>query len=160
MNSVQLHLALTHVPVILTLTALVMMLTGLIRKQQSTLKIANIILVIAALITIPVYFSGEGAEEVAEKITGVSEGAIEEHEEIAKFSFLGVLISGVFALASLFFSMGKWGKAIRVLTLLSGLVASGLFIQTAHLGGTIRHTELNGNSISATTSPEDDSDND
>jgi uncharacterized membrane protein len=157
MNSVQLHLALTHVPVILTLTALVIMVTGLIRKQKSTIKIANIMLVIAAILTIPVYFSGEGAEEIAEKISGVSEAVIEEHEEIAKLSFLAVIITGVFALASQIFLNLKWAKTIRVLTLALCLVTSGLFIQTAHLGGTIRHTELNGNTISTTISPKDDS---
>ena len=145
MSSIQLHLGLTHVPVILTITALIMLILGVTRKQSSTVRIANILLIIAALVTIPVYFSGEGAEHVAEEISGVSESTIEAHEEIAKFSFLAIIVAGMSALVSLIFSDRNWSKSVPIITLVICFVTSGLFIQTAHLGGTVRHTELTGN---------------
>ena len=81
MNSVQIHLALTHVPVILSLTGLVMLLLSLYLKNTILIRVSYIFILVAGLMVLPVYFTGEGAEESVEKLPGVSEAVIEKHEE-------------------------------------------------------------------------------
>ena len=63
MNSVQMHLALTHVPVILSFVGLVMLVAALILKNTTLTKTSYIILIIAGVAALPVFFSGEGTEE-------------------------------------------------------------------------------------------------
>lgn len=142
MTSVQLHLALTHVPVILSLVGLVTLSIALVAKNNSVTKTAYIFLLIAGIAAIPVYFSGEGAEEAVEKLPGVSEAIIEEHEEIAKIAMITISVAGLAALAALFSMKLQFARAFKFVVLLLALASGGLMAQTAHLGGQIRHSEI------------------
>src|SRR6187455_2822864 len=102
MNSVQLHLALTHVPVILSLAGLIMLIIGLLKKNSVLIRTSYTMIAIAGITALPVYFSGEEAEEAVEHIAGISESLIEDHEEIAKFSMISIVIAGLLALATIF----------------------------------------------------------
>jgi uncharacterized membrane protein len=141
MNSVQIHLALTHVPVLLSLVGLVIMAVAMIRKNATLTHTAFILLLLAALSALPVYFTGEPTEELVEGLPGVSEASIEEHEELAKTSLLVVLVTGAVALAGLIWKTGL-ARILRVVVLVLALGSSGLMAVTAHLGGQIRHPEL------------------
>ena len=70
MNQAQIHLALTHMPVILSMTGLVILIISLIMKNTVVIKTSFYIFLIAGLFTIPVYFTGEGAEEMVEHLPG------------------------------------------------------------------------------------------
>ena len=143
MNSVQMHLALTHVPVILSFVGLVMLLVALLIKNTTLTKTSYIILIIAGVAALPVFFSGEGTEEAVEHAPGVSEAIIERHEEIAKLAMISIAAAGISALVALF--SFRWFHAARVLkalVLLLAITSGGLMAQTAHLGGQIRHTEI------------------
>ena len=141
MNSVQIHLALTHVPVLLTLVGLVIMAVAMVRKNTTLTHTAFVLLVLAALSALPVYFTGESTEEIVEGLPGVSEASIEEHEELAKTSLLVVLVTGALALAGLIWKAGI-ARFLRVVVLVLALGSSGLMAVTAHLGGQIRHPEM------------------
>ena len=143
MNSVQMHLALTHVPVILSFVGLVMLVVALIMKNTTLTKTSYIILIIAGVAALPVFFSGEGTEEAVEHAPGVSEAIIERHEEIAKLAMISIAAAGISALIALFSS--GWfvvARVFKVLVLLLAITSGGLMAQTAHLGGQIRHTEI------------------
>ncbi len=143
MNSVQVHLALTHVPVILSLTGLIMLIAAFFIKNTTLTRTAYILLLVAGVAAVPVYFSGEGTEEAIEKLPGVSEAIIERHEEVAKLAMISIATGGLLALAALF--TFRWQMAARVfktLILLLAILSGGLMVQTAHLGGQIRHTEI------------------
>ena len=143
MNSAQIHLALTHVPVVLTLAGLALLIVSYLRKNETLTKTAYYGLIIAALFALPVYFTGESTEELVEKLPGVSESVIENHEKVAQFALLAVAITGIASLVGLlFYKLLQKTKIIKVLTLLMALAAGGLMAQTAHLGGQIRHTEI------------------
>jgi hypothetical protein len=143
MNSVQLHLALTHVPVILSLVGLIILVLASVKKNNSLIKTAYLIILIAGLSSLPVYFSGEGAEEAVEKLPGVSESIIEKHEDVAKLAMLSIAGAGLLALAAIFLNRLKSaGKIFRLLILAVSLLAGGLMVQTAHLGGLVRHSEI------------------
>ncbi|HEY1114316.1 MAG TPA: hypothetical protein VGE66_12175 [Chitinophagaceae bacterium] len=143
MNATQLHLALTHVPVVLSIIGLVILIISFFRKSDTLTKTALWILLAAGVFTLPVYFTGEGTEEVVEGLPGVSEVVIEKHEDFAKATLVLVSASGLLALIGLLaYSFGRAITALKVLTLLLAFVSAGAMAQTAHLGGQIRHSEI------------------
>jgi uncharacterized membrane protein len=156
MNASQIHLALTHVPVILSVIGLVILIIALIRKNDTLTKSSFYIFLAAGLFALPVYFTGEGAEEVIEEFPGVSESVIGKHEQFASISLTIILICGVASLAALF--LYKYLQAARIIKYAVLIFAFGSAItmaQTAHLGGQIRHTEIG----SALTSAANDNEN-
>lgn len=148
MNSAQIHLALTHVPVILSLVGLILLIIALLKKSNSLVKTSYYILLFAGLAAIPVYLSGEGSEELVERLPGVSESIIEEHEEVAKLGMISIVVAGLGALAGLFMLNRRSVTPIfKVVILLLAISSVGLLAQTAHLGGQIRHTEIRSGSL-------------
>jgi uncharacterized membrane protein len=101
MNMSQVHLALTHIPVVLSLAGLVVLLISLFSKNSTISKVGFSILAIAGISALPVFFSGHEAEEAVEHLPGVSESLIERHEEVAKFALISILVAGTIALAGL-----------------------------------------------------------
>ena len=143
MNSVQMHLALTHVPVILSLVGLIMLAAAFFIKAPIVTKTSYILILIAGIAAIPVFLTGEGTEEAIENLPGVSEVYIERHEEAAKLAMISIAAAGIAALAALFSVRWKIApRVLKVVVLLMGLTSGGLMAQTAHLGGQIRHTEI------------------
>ena len=143
MNSVQMHLALTHVPVVLSLAGLIMLAVAFFIKNSILTKTSYILILIAGMAAIPVFFTGEGTEEAIENLPGVSETVIERHEDVAKLAMISITVAGLAALAALF--SFRWQIATRVfkiVVLLLALASGGLMAQTAHLGGQIRNTEI------------------
>ena len=149
MNSVQMHLALTHVPVILSLVGLLMLIVALLKKSLTLTKTSYLIILIAGVVALPVFFSGEGTEEAVEHAPGVSEAIIERHEEVAKLAMISIAVAGILSLGALFFFRRVIASRIlKGMVLLLAITSGGLMAQTAHLGGQIRHTEIR-NGVSA-----------
>jgi uncharacterized membrane protein len=143
MNTSQIHLALTHLPVVLSLVGMIMLIVSLVRKNPVLSKTSFYLLFFAGLAALPVFFSGEGAEETVEHLPGVSESLIEEHEDFAKIALFAILATALIAFIGLLrSSIGVLAKPIRLMTLMLALASSVLLAQTAHLGGQIRHTEI------------------
>lgn len=143
MNASQIHLALTHLPVILSLAGMVALGIGLARKNQALKTTALYIIAIAGIAALPVFFSGEGAEEIVEGLPGVSEAVIERHESVAKLSFIAVLISGLLAMLALVKYISPTGrKTLTVFVMVAAVLSTALMAQAAHLGGQIRHNEI------------------
>jgi len=143
MNPVQLHLALTHFPVVLCIAGFSLMAYALIRKQALLVATAYWILVIAAVAALPVYLTGEGTAESLEKLPGISENIVESHEEVAETAFIAVELVGILSVLGLIFQKRiRLGKALRLLTLLFAFVAAAALADAAHLGGQIRHSEI------------------
>lgn len=155
MNSSQIHLALTHVPVILSLIGLTILIIALIRKNDTLTKTSFFIFLAAGLFTLPVYFTGEGAEEVVENLPGVSEGTIGKHEQFASISLTIILICAAMSLAALFlYKSLSIAKIMKHVVLLFAFASAATMAQTAHLGGQIRHTEIQ-SALTATSNDEE-----
>lgn len=123
-----------------------MLAVAFFKRNNSLTKTSYVLILIAGLAAIPVYFSGEGAEEAIETLPGVSESIIEKHEDVAKLAMISISVAGLAALAALI-SL-RWqvpSRFFRVVVLLLALASGGLMVQTAHLGGQIRHTEIRNN---------------
>lgn len=162
MNAAQIHLALNHAPLFLSLTGGLILITGILRKNESLKTVSLYMLVAAAIFTAPVFLTGEGTEEIAEHLPGVNEAAIERHEEMAKISLIIIAFAGAAALSGLFFRKNAGiSKLILMTSFILSLASFGAMAQTAHLGGLIRHTELQNNSnITGNESGEDDKEDD
>lgn len=129
---------------------------GLIRKSNDTKVLGALLILAMAVISIVVMETGEAAEDVVEKIPGISEAAMEAHEDAAKVANAILIASGVLALISLalhFFKKNAVAIAMSA-TLFLSTVAFGFMAYTGYLGGKIRHTEITtGNSIPTNNSP-------
>lgn len=149
MNAAQIHLALNHAPLFLSIIGGVILILGMIKKNDSIKNLSLYFLIAAALFTVPVFLTGEGTEELVENLPGVNETAIEEHEDMAKISLIIIIITGAVAFLAIFLKKNTGiTKLLFTGALLLSLASFGFMAQTAHLGGLIRHSELqNGNTI-------------
>ena len=144
MSPVQIHLMLNHVPVLATVIAVAILSWGLLRKNEEVIRVSFYLLIGSALVALPVYFSGEGAEEAVEHLPAVLESLIETHENWAK---VAVILGELLGVSALVGAVVAWRQqktplwiALPVLAL--GCLYSGIALQTAHLGGLIRHSEI------------------
>lgn len=143
MNAAQIHLALNHAPLFLSIIGGLILFTGIIRKNESLKTVSLYMLAAAAILTAPVFLTGEGTEEMVEHLPGVNKGAIERHEDMAKISLIIIAITGVLSFVSLF--AGKKtsiAKLLMIAAFVLSLASFGAMAQTAHLGGLIRHAEI------------------
>jgi uncharacterized membrane protein len=143
MNWPHLHLIINHFPVIGFLFGLLFVAYAMLRKSEELKKTSLGFLVLVALITVPVYFTGDQAGDIMERLPDVSKSFVEQHEEAASVALTGAVILGLAAFGGLFFfrraaTMPSW---FMVLTLILTFVVNGLVGLTANLGGQIRHPE-------------------
>lgn len=144
MTPAHLHLVLNHLPAIGIVFAGALFVVALLERNAPFQRVALWFLVVSALAAIPVYLTGESAEEVVEGLPGVAEALIERHQDAAGITFVAMeVLGGLALLGALIFRKAQ--EAPRVVS--AGLVAlvvatSGLFAWTGYLGGQIRHTEI------------------
>ncbi|MFN4254831.1 MAG: T9SS type A sorting domain-containing protein [Saprospiraceae bacterium] len=86
MDSTHLHLILNDFPIIGTIVGTGIMAYGYFTQSEATKKAALWTWAVMALIAIPVFLTGEPAEESVEGLAGVSEAIIEQHEEAAELA--------------------------------------------------------------------------
>ena len=143
MNAPQLHLMLNHLPVVGALFVAAVLAVGLVTRSAAILRLGHAMLLAIAIAMVPVYLSGEPAEESIEHAAGVSERAIEAHESAARVSMIGLEALGLAALAGLVWSRRLApSRRFTALLLACAIGLSGVLAWTAHLGGQIRHPEI------------------
>lgn len=142
MNPAAVHLALNNFPPIIDFAALLVLVAGVIWRNQSVLRVALGLFVLASLIAVPVYLTGEPTEDVVRHLEGVNSVAIHPHEEAAEWAFVLLCAQGVLALAMLIMfrrrDVARW--ALVAIILVSALATVAVF-RTAKLGGNIHHPE-------------------
>lgn len=143
-NWAHIHLMINHFPVIGVLGALVVFGYGLVRKSAEVKLLGLGLFVLIALITLPVFLTGDAAEKVVKDLPGVTESYIGSHEEIALLALVLIELLGVVALGGLFLfrRSGALPQWYITLVLVIALVSAGTVGLTANLGGQIRHTEI------------------
>jgi MFS family permease len=149
MNPTHIHLMLNHAPVLGTLFGLCLLAFGLWRKSEDNKKAALGVFVLAALLSVPVYLTGEPAEDAVKGLPGVSKSIIEAHEAAATVALVGVSLVGMSAFGGLvIFRRGKslpvwFGSAI----IGTAIIVSGMMARAANLGGQVRHTEVRAGAV-------------
>jgi uncharacterized membrane protein len=144
MDLTHIHLLLNHFPTIGTIIGGGLFLLSLITKSDDLKRASLIVLLGIALIAIPTYMSGNGAQDGIKSLPGVSKSMIETHEGAALVAVAFMLLTGAFAWLGLWqfrrlARIPSWNLAvILVLT----LVSFGLMARASNLGGEIRHAEI------------------
>ena len=144
MNDAHLHLLLNHVPILGTLFGVLVLGFGLLAGNRSLTRTGLVTFIATALLALPAYFSGEGAEEAVEHLPGVSEQLIERHEETAELAFGLVEVLGLISLGLLLLGW-KYPDTERKAAWLPLALGIGTFAAmavTGNTGGEIRHTEI------------------
>lgn len=143
MNPTYIHLLLNHFPIIGTLIGSGLLLWGVIKNQDNLKKSAAVILVLMALIAVPVFLTGEPAEESVENIQGISEQMMEMHEDAAKIAIILMAVTGAASLIALFMSVRKKAaNLVYIIALVLSLLTFAAMARTGYYGGRIRHTEI------------------
>ncbi len=144
MDATHLHLILTHFPIVGTIIGIGILAYGQFAKNDDIKKVALITFIVMAILTIPVYLTGEEAEESVEHIAGVSERLIENHEELAEKAIWLMGLLGILSVINFFAIIRKlsFAKTMSLITLVVSLGTFGLFAKVGNEGGKIRHSEI------------------
>ena len=146
MNFAHLHLLLNHFPIIGTVVGLGLFLVSMVGKNEDLRRAGLIIFAAMALIALPTFFSGVGAQGAIKKLPGVSEALIERHQGAAMLALLFMEATGAFSVIGLWRAQGasrgkRWDWSLSAVLLFS-LVSLGLMARVGNTGGDIRHPEI------------------
>jgi uncharacterized membrane protein len=148
MNLAHLHLLLNHFPIIGAIVGLGLFLASFLGKNEDLRRAGYIIFAVIALLSLPTFFSGIGAQGAIKDLPGVSNPLIDRHEGAAILALLLMEITGGFSLVSLWqthkFSKPAGWTVIAVLLL--SLITVGQMARVGTTGGDIRHPEIWSNS--------------
>ena len=155
LSATHLHLMLNHVPVLGTIFVLILLLWGLARRSREITSLGLLFTVILALVTIPVYLTGEPTEHQQRRATWFDKDRAHEHEEKAERGLIAVLATVVVALGALFLRRG--GRpgvgAVTALATAGVAVSAVLFALAALEGGEIHHEELRPGAVNVAEPP-------
>lgn len=162
MNQAHFHLVVNHLPIIAPLIGFLVLLGGLAVKSEIVKRTAFAIFVFGAICTLPAFVSGEGAEEILEKMPDVSHQIIHEHEEKAEVFAWASYLLGVLAGISLWanWKQKSFANLLGYVVLVLGLIVMFLAAQTGTSGGEIRHPEIRKENNSKKTENTKDADDD
>jgi len=154
MNAAHLHLLLNHLPVMGTVIGVMLLALARARRSDELFRASLALFALLAVAAVAVYLTGDGAEDLVERLPGASKSLIEAHEEAALIATIALGIYGIAACVTLF--VGRF-RALPRWTATAALVVSliplGLMAWTANRGGQIRHTEIRPGTPAATRSP-------
>jgi uncharacterized membrane protein len=133
-----------HFPIIGTIFGLGILIAGIFMKNTVIKNVAYILFVVAAIFAAVSMATGEGAEEIAEKLPSVTDQIIHEHEEMAEKLALILYALGAISLLGLYLNFKNHTKAVAVSYIALVVAFIGVFFgkQTGTTGGEVRHTEI------------------
>ncbi len=144
MNEAHLHLMINHFPIVGLFLATLVLFAGFLLKNKTMRQTALGIFIFNAFTAIGSYLTGEGAEEILEKLSGINHELIHSHEEAAEFFLIFSILTGLMALVVLYM---EW-KGLRFLRhayiVLILLIGASIYaaVETGNIGGQIRHPEI------------------
>jgi uncharacterized membrane protein len=146
MNLAHLHLLLNHFPIIGTIVALGLFIASFIGKNDDLKRSALIIFAAIALITLPAFFSGVGAQRMVRKEPGIAVAVIDRHEGAAILAMFLMLITGALALIELWKrrrirTEKIWSGTVFAILVFS-LLTTAVMARVGTTGGDIRHPEI------------------
>lgn len=143
-NFAHLHLLLNHIPVIGTIIALSLFLISFFGKNEDLRRSSLIIFAGVALLSIPTFVSGFGAQADIKDQPGVSTALIERHLGSAMLSFWFMEITGALAVAGLwqFHRKSRLARWNVLAVLVFSMITTGLMARSGNTGGDIRHPEV------------------
>src|SRR6516165_4213978 len=157
MNLAHVHLLINHFPTVGFMVGIGLFLFGLFGKSNELKEASLAVFLGIALLTVPVYVSGNAAQSVVCQTgeetpanvcpnpePGVTLAAIQLHESVALFGFIWMIVTGAFSWLGLWqyrrlSRFPAWNLGISFfLTLMTFVVMS----RASTLGGEIHHQEI------------------
>lgn len=144
MNDAHLHMVVNHFPIIGSILGLGVLICSFFMNNRSYRNVAYGLFIVSAIFAALSMGTGEGAEEIAEKLPGVTDNVIHEHEEFAEKFALVLYLLGLISIAGLIADFKNYAKAklIAFLALTIAVVGVVLSKSVGTSGGEIRHTEI------------------
>jgi uncharacterized membrane protein len=144
MDATRIHLFITHLPVFGIFLGSLVLVFGLIRKDSQVKIVSYAIIVISIVGGIIAFETGEEAEHAVEGIAGLSDSAIEKHEESAELAVWLIYSLGLLSLLAMYFEVNAKALArqLSYIILVISVVTFYFVANTASLGGKIRHNEI------------------
>lgn len=145
MDFAHLHLLLNHFPIIGTIIGVGLFLISGFVHGESLRRSSLIVFAAMALLTIPVFVTGIGAQvQILKKDPNLSNALIQRHLGSAELALWFIVITGALAVIGLW-QAGRMAHPRRWNTsavLLSSLLTMILMARTGNTGGEIRHPEV------------------
>jgi len=144
MSAADIHLLLNHITILGSIFGTLLLLYAIVRKSDELKRVCFGVFVITALITIPVYLTGDGAARIVRELPDVSRDIIREHDSAATFAIIwSELLGAVSLLAGWLTRNGKrLATWMLVLVIVLSVFSSSVAVRTGALGGKIRHSEV------------------
>lgn len=143
MTPTQIHLMLNHFSVIGSIFGVVLLVVAMVRNSRELVTLALASLLSVAMLSIPVYFTGEPAQEAVARQASAPAEVVERHAQAAQFAFFAVEWVGALALAGLWLFRTEPAPRWFLAILLAGSVlTAGVMVYTANEGRQIRHPNL------------------
>jgi hypothetical protein len=139
---------LNHWPIIGTFIGLALFLLGLWTRNYDLKQASLVIFAVLAVLTIPVYLSGNAAADALKKQHGWPTKLVDSHEGAAVLAFLALELTGIFSLVTLWPSARSAKPEAQskswatMAVLISSLATAGIMIVVGNTGGNIRHPEI------------------
>lgn len=156
MSAAHLHLVLNHAPLFGVMFAALGLAWAFAFRNASVGRASLSLLALAGVLVLPVYLSGERAEEVVEHRAGVSERVVGAHEDAALGAAIAVGAAGAVALLVLLgFRTRPLPRTVTAAVLALAVGAAVWVGYVANLGGRISHPELRTEASDVSISPSD-----
>ncbi len=158
MNNAHFHLVINHLPIVGLLIGILVLVAGLLLKKSEVKLTALGVFIFSAITSVAAFYTGEGAEEIVENISGISETLIHTHEEYAESFFTLTLVLGAVSLIGFVAELKtfKYAKYLYILILLLAISDGVLAKYVGTSGGEIRHSEIRSDSKMIPLEKDDD----
>lgn len=144
MNWGYLHLVLNHFPIVGIILGTMLLVAGLIVKNQGVKGSGLTLVLFAVLSSVATYFTGDPAKDAVQGIPEAADAFINRHEDIATIGMYLMIPAGLLAGMSMYSIWKKERSAdfLIIVTLVLSFAASVAFVYTGKTGGLIRHSEF------------------
>lgn len=155
MNPAHLHITINHFPVFCVLIGLLVLLIGQWRRSREITMVALVLFVLAAVVVIPTYISGQNSSRVIRGLPGVVREVTRSHSAASRPALIATLILGVLSLWALvqWRRRGDLTRWVRASVWAMAIASTGLLLWASHLGGQVRHTEARPDYVIPTAEP-------
>lgn len=144
MNPAYLHLIVSHIPIVGIGFVILLFIISLVRKSNELINVSLVFVILVALFTIVVHQTGESAEKFVVGKPGFPDQLVQTHDVAADLATIFVELAGFIAFLALALKRfrKKTANKLVILTLVTLIIAGGLIIRAAYLGGIINHPEI------------------
>jgi uncharacterized membrane protein len=133
-----------HLPIVGLGFAILLNLFAVFGKSQEIRRLSCWFYILVALLSILSLLTGDSAGDIIRSYPGISNDAIESHENWGYIFFYGLLVNSLIAIVALWFFRKNEGlmKKLNIAMLIVALMVAFLAFQAGMTGGKIRHPEI------------------